>query len=129
MYSARGKRAVLKTIWGLGLQFCMEVNTPVYISPDSKCPYPVLWYSDRQHLYHRPNFTIAVIAISVSCSKIFHSKAVSLLLLHQNKQGKYVVREHTSKTVNPILFTMAEWTVEILFRGEKSHDWHWLRLQ
>lgn len=71
-----------------------------------------------------PDFTIAVTAISVTCRKIVHSQGqnatVSLLLLYQNKQGKYVIREITSKTVNPIRFTVAEWTVGIFQRRKES---------
>lgn len=44
---------------------------------------------------------------------------ISILLLYQNKEGKYVIREHTSKTMNPILFTVAEWTVEIFQRRKE----------
>lgn len=119
---------MLKTIRGLDLHFCTEVTMAVYISTDSKCPNPVLWDSDRQHLYDMPDFTIAVTAISVPCRKIVHSQGqnatVSLLLLYQNKQGKYVIREITSKTVNPIRFTVAEWTVGIFQRRKES----WLAL-
>lgn len=128
MYSDGGRGAVLKTIRGLDLHFCKEVTIAVYISTDSKCPNPVLWDPDREHLHDMPDFTIVVTAISVPCRKIVHSQGqnatVSLLLLYQNKQGKYVIREHTFKTVNPIQFAVAEWTVGIFSRRKES----WLAL-